>query len=467
MDDVKRLVEDREKDVVPVRAIVYYMVMLNIKPNTLFIADNIDILKGINSECVDLIATDPPFATGKGFVGAVGTQEEGKEWKDQFQWCDYINTEHSKALKKHRKDIYKFIVGVKAHNEPMGAYLLFMSVRLIEMHRILKPTGSLYLHCDTTANSYLRVLLDMIFKVKRPKNEIIWQRLKSRSDGKHWGNVNDTILFYTKTDTYTWNDTLIAKQRDQQKLQTSSLTARDINKNDKAWRGYHPATSGHSWCVAKTGKYAEWIEKYHIPNFTKIEDMYERLELLQQHGFIHWSKNNIPRLIYKKEYLVYKKINNIWADIGLLQANTKERIAGGRGTQKPRALYRRIIEASTNEGDVVLDAFAGCSTTLLASVELNRKCIGIDIENTAYVTIEQQFNELASNLLAPQEPLTTTSTMPVRTDTQINPYLIIEEYLQKNTHIKTINLNIEVPKEALQQEEFEVRIPLHTIVNTF
>ncbi len=275
----------------------------------------------------------------------------------------------------------------------MMAYLAMMAIRLIELHRVLKPTGSLYLHCDTSAGHYLKILLDSIFHIKLYKSQIIWKRQSSHSDAKgHFSDVSDMILHYTKSSSYTFNvqrveldDTYSDKfyrhdDGDGRKYRLSDMSAPEgggmaaINKKTGVsngwyeWRGYKPPARG-------------W--RYSQETMQKLEDA----------GKIHFPSDLSKRLQLKR-YLDENEgqvVGNVWTDIQPLHGSNQERL--GYPTQKPVALLERILSASSNPGDVVLDPFCGCGTTVHAAQKLGRQWIGIDVTHLAISLIERRLRD--------------------------------------------------------------------------
>lgn len=302
----------------------------NWKNQTVLIGDNVDIMRAMNSQTADLIATDPPFNKHKKFDHIFGGK---KEFGFDDAWTLHAerNEEH-KLLESDHNDLYEVCkIGGKLHSQGMLGYLVFMGVRLIECKRILKQTGSIYLHCDHSANAYLRMLMNGIFGEENFRNEIIWHYENKLRDKRKrvWQNATDTILYYTKTANYTFNPPY-------QKL-------------------------------AKAKKYAK---------IKKVDGV----------------KVTVKDASGKTQYMFSEKklVDNVLR-IPMI-TGSKERT--GWATQKPIALYSRIILASTNPGDVVFDPFCGCATTLVAAENAGRQWIGIDRHPEAEKQVVQQLNKL-------------------------------------------------------------------------
>lgn len=288
----------------------------SVKNRTIFCHDNLPILRGINSESIDLIYLDPPFNKGRQFHAPIGSTAEGADFKDIWSSDDVKDEWHNQINDKHPK-LYKYLDATgDIGSRPAKYYLIYIAIRLIEMHRILKPTGSIYLHCDPTASHYLKLLMDTIWGHQHISNEIIWSYRTGGVSKKWWPRKHDVLLFYA---------------------------------NSKY----------------KHNPIQEKIE-YKKPFFgSKIDEM------------------GIP---YADVY-----IRDVWEDIKPLINMSKERT--GYPTQKPLTLLERIIQASSNEGDVVLDPFCGCATACVASERLNRQWIGIDVSSKAYDLVQQRLRD--------------------------------------------------------------------------
>ena len=288
---------------------------------TLFVADNLPILRGIDSESIDLIATDPPFNKGvKAFEGivAAGTDKAGKKvsYKDTWTWGD-VQAEWTEAIKDDHPNLYAVIQAANgAAGEDMGAFLCWLGVRVLEMHRVLKPTGSLYLHCDHTAGAWIKAMMDAVFERGNFRNEIIWGYFGPSNVRRNFPRKHDTILFYAKS--------------------------MEAGFNPEAVRVPYKILVGTPGGSIIGGRHDQ-----------------SRVDELRQKG---------------------KVIEDYWTDIFPV-VNQKEKT--GYPTQKPLALYERIVKASSNEGDIVLDPFAGCATTCLAAERLGREWIAIDINREA------------------------------------------------------------------------------------
>lgn len=279
------------------------------------------------------------------------------------------------------------------------AYLVMMAPRLYHLHRVLKTSGSLYLHCDTTASSYLRIISDCIFGPKNFKNEIIWKRTSAHANvGKRYGVISDILFFYTKSTNYIWN------------TQHAAYSDEHITNS---YRYIEKATGRHyasrdltaSMQRASKGQLYEW-KGIKPPPSRCWSCAIEQMERYEAENLILYSKNGYPRLKVYLDSMHGVPLQNIWIDIPVIAAQSSERL--GYPTQKPLALLERIIAASSNYGDIVLDPFCGCGTTVVAAQKLDRKWIGIDITPIATSLVQKRlydsFGARNSRLLSKEDP---------------------------------------------------------------
>ena len=284
----------------------------------------------------------------------------------------------------------------------MMAYLAMMAPRLIELHRVLKVTGSIYLHCDPTASHYLKMLMDGVFGPQNFRSEVIWKRTSAHSSSKRYGPVHDVILYYTKSGIATWNkqyqpydDVYMNKKfskvddKTGQPFQDHDLTGPGIRTgpSGRPWRGCNPTAAGRHWQPAS---YLYTKYRQLTGNELNAYPLLERLDKLDEIGLIYWTgkKDGFPRY---KQFLADAAglpLQDVWTDIDVINSQADERL--GYQTQKPEAILGRIIKASSNEGDVVLDPFCGCGTAIAAAQKLNRRWIGIDITHLAIGLIKNR-----------------------------------------------------------------------------
>ena len=329
--------------------------MLNIKNRTIFCKDNLDVLEGINSNSVDLIYLDPPFNKNKTFTAPIGSSAEGASFKDYFREED-VKDEWVETIKEDHIELYNFLNGVKSissskHYLYNYCYLCYMAIRLIEIRRVLKDTGSIYLHCDSTMSHYIKIMMDTIFGEDNIRNEIIWCYHGPGSPKmRQFNRKSDNILWYSKGETWTFNaDHVRVKYKDEkQSLRRAMSTDGEFSQEE--------------------------VEEY------------------RKRG----------------------KVPENWWEMRIAARSKKEYV--GYPTQKPLALLDRIIKASSNEGDVVLDPFCGCATTCVAAERLNRKWIGIDISYKAYDLVKERLNKEVTSDLFTEKDIIFNTAPPRRTD---------------------------------------------------
>ncbi|MGA9753600.1 MAG: DNA methyltransferase [Desulfobaccales bacterium] len=371
--------------------------------NQLFFGDNLEILRSgrIPVGSVDLVYLDPPFNSNATY-NILFAEKSGEKsaaqitaFEDTWHWGEEAMTAYDDAMKLGAPRLADLLQALRAFlgQNDMMAYLTMMAVRLVELHRVLKPTGSLYLHCDPTASHYIKLLLDAIFSPKNFRNEIIWKRTSAHSSAKRLGPIHDTIFYYTKTDSYMWNplytehaEKYIRSHYSQidgegRRWTASDLTANGIRHGSSGgpWRGFDVTAKGNHW-------------KFKI----------EKLEQLDADGRIYWpAGGGWPRYKRYLDELKGVSLQDLWDDIPPINAVAKERL--GYPTQKPEALLERIIQASSNEGDIVLDPFCGCGTTITVAERLHRRWIGIDITHLAITLIKKRLHDTYGPELAPYE----------------------------------------------------------------
>ena len=378
------------------------MAEANFVDKTIWTGDNLDILRGLNSESVDLIYLDPPFNSNRNYAAPVGSRAAGAAFKDTWTLSD-LDTAWMGLIADEQPAMYKVIEAAGlTHGKGMQSYLCMMAVRLVEMRRVLKDTGSIYLHCDPTASHYLKMLMDSIFGSGSSKNDIIWQRTGAHNDASRYGSIADYLLFYAKTDEWTWNaqytpysDAYIRERYHY----IEEGTGRRFWPNQMTDAGQGPPREiGGEIREPPNGRHWAYTQ----------EDIYRH----EKEGRIYWSKNGRP---YIKNYLDERKgrpLQNIWTDVVMTKSGS-ERI--GYPTQKPLALLERIISASSNPGDVVLDPFCGCATACVAAEKLGRKWVGIDISEKAVELVNMRLHEFMGGLFH-SRLVTARTDIPRRTD---------------------------------------------------
>jgi DNA modification methylase len=362
--------------------------------NRLFYGDNLEVLSdraAFPDASVDLVYLDPPFNSNANYShlfrspdGSVA-QSQIQAFEDTWEWGDAANDAFRRVVTGPNTDVAELLTSMRKflRENAMMAYLAMMAVRLVELHRVLKPTGSLYLHCDPTASHYLKLLLDGIFGPENFANEIIWKRSDSKNDAgqgsKHFGRVNDVILFYRRSDQATWNPLYVPLSEEYIK---SFYRYRDpdgrLYKLDN---------------MLGPGGAAKGNPEYEVMG-VKRHWRYSRermAELIAAGRVVQTRPGTVP--MYKR-YLDESKgvqVSSNWADISMIRGWSGEKM--GYPTQKPLALLERIIAASSNPGDVVLDPFCGCGTAVDAAQKLGRRWTGIDVTHLAIGLIEKRLRD--------------------------------------------------------------------------
>ena len=385
----------------------------NFADKTIWTGDNLDILRGMNSECVDLIYLDPPFNSNQNYAAPVGSKAAGAAFKDTWHLSDLDVAWMGLIADERPATAHVLRTAGITHGKGMQSYLTMMAVRLLEMHRVLKVTGSIYLHCDPTASHYLKLLMDAVFGAGNFRNDVVWKRTAGRSDAKRFGRVHDTILFYANGDSPTWHTQWLPhdeayvnrayrNQDDGGRWRSADLTASGLRfgESGESWRGINPGNVGNHWRTPTQGGMNDYITEHNlIPGWPHdYPGVHMRLDALDAAGLIVWPQkgSGMPSL---KRYLDSTKgtaVEDIFVDVGRLEANSKEKV--GYPTQKPLALLERIIKASSNEGDIILDPFCGCATACVAADRLGRKWIGIDISPKAVELVNIRLQQAMGGL---------------------------------------------------------------------
>ena len=370
----------------------------NVNPKTIFTGDNLPILRGMNSESVDLIYLDPPFNSKANYAAPIGSEAAGAAFKDTWTlsdvdiaWLDLIEAKHPR--------LNRVIQAAMSNSDK--SYLVYMAVRLLEMKRVLKDTGSIYLHCDPTMSHYLKLVMDAVVGKAQFRNEIVWNSATGAKNNvtTRFGRGHDIILFY-------------GMPKSKFNVQYEPLSEDYLNSHytytDKEGRRFSadnlnaPGTGGHRYeflGVTKSWRMTEeqahkWLAEGRIVH----------------HSITPGSRVNIPRYKrYADESKGRPALDN-WTDIGALNSQAIE--ATGYPTQKPLTLLDRIIKASSNDGEVVFDPFCGCATTLVAADRLQRDWIGIDISAKAAELVVERIREDQGMF----EDIITRQDIPKRTD---------------------------------------------------
>ena len=394
--------------------------------NTLFYGDNLQVLREhIADASVDLVYLDPPFNSNASY-NVLFREKSGedspaqiKAFTDTWEWTletertfeqDIILHPGTPSAVKDMIAAFRQFIGRNA----MLAYLVMMTPRLVELRRVLKPTGSLYLHCDPTASHYLKIVLDTVFGKENFRSEIVWRRSNAHNKlSKQYGPIHDTLLFYTKGHNFTFHpgrrpyttpyvERSFPYTDDRGRYQSNVLTGMGVRTGESGskWHGYNPTSHGRHWAIPSKLRGEVTLDSGQM-------SLREILDALDESGMILHprSKEGMPR--YKQYFYSSQGIllQDIWAfqpsTQGLLWSsdegidedvkwldNDQERL--GYPTQKPVGLLERIVSSSSNEGDVILDPFCGCGTAVAAAQKLNRQWLGIDVTHLAVALMKSR-----------------------------------------------------------------------------
>ncbi len=350
--------------------------------NKLYFGDNLDILREhVASESVDLIYLDPPFNSNATY-NVLFQEKSGEKsaaqitaFEDTWHWSTESESAYQEMVKESPQKLASLLQAMRAFlgQNDMMAYLTMMAQRMVELHRVLKPTGSIYLHCDPTASHYLKLLMDAVFDIRNFRNEIVWQRdavgKGAKKTSGQWSRELDSILVYSKGESATFN---------RQYISSEAL----VHTQLKEFR--YSDQDGRIFKIVTLGDYSQ-----------------DSIEKMRKRNLIYTSSSGKE---YKKYYLDEFRlvIGSLWNDIpNLSHGRNPERL--GYPTQKPEALLERIIKASSNEGDLVLDPFCGCGTTIAVAESLKRRWIGIDITHLAITLMKHRLEDTFHSDLSPYE----------------------------------------------------------------
>jgi DNA modification methylase len=380
--------------------------MGEIRTNLLYFGDNLTWLREqgrFPDESVDVVYLDPPFNSNRSYnvlfkeSDVRESEAQIRAFEDTWSWDREGRVEETyhefwQQAPEKPKQMLKAMVTALGRND-VTAYLTMMAPRLVELHRVLKPTGSLYLHCDPTASHYLKMLLDSIFGAERFVNEVVWRRYGAHNDvgqgSRHFGRIHDALLFYNRSAKSHWNQL---------------FTPLDPGYVESTYRLVEPETGRRFTTTPLTGPggAAKGNPVFEFRGHTRAWRYgRETMERLDREGRLYYSRTGYPR---QKLYLDESRgvpVQDIWADIPSLSGAHSERL--GYPTQKPLALLERVISASSNPGDVVLDPFCGCGTAVHAAHKLGRQWIGIDITPLATDLIRRRLEEAFPGLVVPIE----------------------------------------------------------------
>ena len=365
------------------------MTTTNAPANQLYFGDNLDILRQyIADESVDLIYLDPPFNSNATY-NVLFRERSGEDsaaqitaFDDTWRWGLESELAYQEVITEQAGKVGELLAALRSFlgQNDMMAYLTMMAQRMVELHRVLKPTGSIYLHCDPTASHYLKLLMDAVFGAVNFRREIIWQRSRSHGGASSYNSVHDTIFYYSRTADTTSNP--------QHQPYDQSYIESHYNLVDDDGRRYQ-LVSAHGSGQGPARQFGERVIE--PPPGRHWAWSQERLDQLITDDRIVFTNTGMPR--YKRYFddTPGRPLTDVWTDIPPINSQARERL--GFPTQKPEALLERIVSASSNEGDVILDPFCGCGTAVAAAESLNRRWIGIDITHLAITLIRHRLHD--------------------------------------------------------------------------
>ena len=387
--------------------------------NQLLYGDNLDILRRhVADESVDLVYLDPPFKSNQDynvlFAERDGTRAAAqiKAFDDTWRW-DAAAARAYQEVVEAGGDVADALRAFRmcVDESDMLAYLSMMAPRLVELRRVLKPCGSLYLHCDPTSSHYLKLLLDAVFGPKMFRGEIVWKRSSAHSDTKQGskqpGRIHDVLLFYTKTSEWTWNevytpyadsyvgrDYRLVEEGTGRRFRRDNLTAARPGGDTKyEWRVKKTAAVRERWVADLEDEYQNPVDGWEYRGVHPYKGRYwaystANMKQFAQEGRLRHTYEGMPEYKRYLDEMSGIPLQDLWTDVPPIGSGMAERL--GYPTQKPEALLERILQASSNEGDLILDAFCGCGTTVAAAERLKRRWIGIDITHLAISLIRHR-----------------------------------------------------------------------------
>jgi DNA modification methylase len=390
--------------------------------NQLYYGDNLDVLKRyVKDESVDLVYLDPPFNSRQDynvlFAEKDGSQSSSqiRAFEDTWEW----NIDAERAYEQIVEQGGRVADALRAFRtflfaSDMMAYLAMMAPRLVELRRVLKETGSIYLHCDPTASHYLKILMDAVFGPQFFRSEMVWKRSSAHSDTKqglrNYGHIHDVLLFYAKGEEITWNpqftkydesytgrDYRLLDEETGRHFRRGDLTAaRPGGDTEYEWRVKKHAGVRERWIADLNDEFLRPEEGWEYTGVRPYPGRYwayskENLKKFALDGRLRHTFDGMPEYKRYLDEMPGVPLQDIWTDIGPIGALAQERL--GYPTQKPEALLERILKASSNEGDLVLDPFCGCGTTVQVAQRLNRRWIGIDITHLAIGLIKKRLSD--------------------------------------------------------------------------
>ena len=399
--------------------------------NKLFFGDNLPILREhVADESVDLIYLDPPFNSNAAYnvlfreTGGEGSAAQIQAFDDTWHWNRETALAYEEIVANAPQEVVNLIGAMRGFlgQNDMTAYLTMMASRIVELHRVLKPSGSIYLHCDPTASHYLKLLMDAAFGKTRFRSEIMWKRTSAHSDARQGrrqhGRIHDIILFYTKGDRWTWNTLYTPYDEDyldesyryeeegtDRRYRLGDLTAAKPGGDTRyEWRVKRPEDG--EWAADLDGEWENPLPGWEYKGIRPYRNRYwaftrENLREFAREGRLEYSRDGTPRYKRYLDEMPGVPLQDVWTDIPPIGSRARERL--GYPTQKPEALLERIILSSSNEGDIVLDPFCGCGTAVAVAERLGRKWAGIDVTHLAVSLMKHRLADAFGARLSPYD----------------------------------------------------------------
>ena len=393
------------------------MPVLNVPNRSMFTDDNLDILRGINSDTIDLIYVDPPRNTGKTLLASPNSLAKGYFYPDEWT-ADHTHPEWKHEIAARRPRAMQLIDSFRlVCDEGMVNYFVFLAVRLLELQRVLKDTGSIYLQCSPDSAHYLKAVMDAIFGREQFKSDITFKRIVQTGGPQRWRWVHDSLLFYAGPRRHRWNQVpqphtydyreMYDFKDERGKYHPTSLTHKGLTGDDRdaAWRGYTPGDHGRHWEVPLS------ILELHYPgvDLTGLGTI-EKLDMLDKCGRVHWpTRGFVPRYKRYVDESDGEPLSDVVTTIGRIDQKSQE--GTGWPGQVHKAMLDIIIRASSNPGDVVLDPFGGSGTACVVAENLNRRWIAIEVSAKGFDVLESRMRREAGQTEI-YEPLE----LPFRTD---------------------------------------------------
>jgi len=356
--------------------------------NHLYYGDNLEVLRqSIADDSVDLVYLDPPFNSNATYnvlfkaPGGAGSQAQIEAFEDTWHWNETAEQAFDEVMRSGNSDASEMLRALRAFLgiNDMMAYLAMMAVRLLELRRALKPTGSLYLHCDPTASHYLKIVLDAVFGVANFRNEIIWQRTTPKGHAfTRFPSTHDVIYYYVKDQSPCWHPQYVPHRE--------AYVSSHYNRTEEGTGRRYRLDNCLNPNPKRPNLTYEWNGQLRVWRWTK-----EKMQGLHDEGRLIYSASGMPQYKRYLDEMAGSPVTSVWTDIPPINSQAQERL--GYPTQKPVALLERIVAASSNPDDAVLDPFCGCGTTIHAAQKLGRRWIGIDVTHLAISLIENRLND--------------------------------------------------------------------------